>query len=179
MTAPPAIRFRHGVAADAVTLSGFMRHAFTSAFGALNDPEHLAVFLADSYTPARQAAELADPAIATLIAEVDGGLAGYAQVKNNRYVPESVTGPSPIELARFYVDPARIGGGIAWPLMERAKDEARQRGGKTFWLGAWEINARAIAFYRKAGFEPVGKHTFRVGGDEQVDLVMVTALASS
>lgn len=179
MTGTSALTFRHGVVADAVALSSFMAHAFTSAFGALNDPEHLSAFLAETYTPARQAAELADPAIATLIAEIDGRFAGYAQVKQNRYVPESVTGPSPIELARFYVDPARIGGGVAWPLMEQAKAEARQRGGQTFWLGAWEINARAIAFYRKAGFEAVGKHTFLVGGDEQIDLVMVTSLASS
>lgn len=179
VTSSSGLTFRYGNAADAVMLSGFMAHAFTTAFGALNDPERLATFLAETYTPAKQTAELADPSLATLIVEADGRFAGYAQVKENAYVPEGVTGPAPIELARFYVDPARIGGGVARPLMDRAKDEARLRGGQTFWLGVWEINARAIAFYRKCGFEPVGKHTFDVGGDLQTDLVMSTSLASS
>jgi GNAT superfamily N-acetyltransferase len=175
----PDLTFRYGTPADAVALSGFMAHAFTSAFGALNDPGRLAVFLAETYTPKKQGAELIDPAVSTIIAESEGRLAGYAQVRNNVYVPEGVTGPDPIELARFYVDPARIGGGVARPLMDRAKDEARRRGGQTFWLGAWEINARAIAFYRKCGFAAVGKHTFDVGGDLQTDLVMMTSLTSS
>lgn len=179
MTTVAGLSIRFGVPGDATLLSAFMAHSFTTAFGALNDPGHLAAFLAENYTPARQAAELANPAIATLIAELEGAYAGYAQVKQNDYVPESVTGPAPIELARFYVDPSLIGKGVARPLMERAKQEAKRRGGRTFWLGVWEINARAIAFYRKQGFEPVGQHTFLVGPEAQTDLVMSTSLASS
>lgn len=170
---------RDGTTADAAPLSRFMAHSFAAAFGALNDPVRLASFLAETYNPEKQTAELTDPRIATLIAELEGQLAGYAQVRSNDYLPGCVTGPSPIELSRFYVDPAWIGRGIARPLMDRAKDEARRRGGATFWLGVWEVNARAIAFYRKTGFEKVGQHRFDVGGDIQTDDVMVTSLASS
>jgi len=46
------------------------------------------------------------------------------------------------------------------------------------WLGVWEHNPRAIAFYRKWGFEAVGEHVFVVGTDPQRDLVMTrSALA--
>jgi GNAT superfamily N-acetyltransferase len=176
-TAPLAIRY--GQVEDATEVSRFLRHGFESAFGALNDPVRLAAFLAETFTVARQRAELQDPAMATLIAERDGQMAGVAQVRQNRYIPPGVTGPDPIELQRFYVDPALIGGGIARPLMERARAEALARGGRTFWLGVWEVNARAIAFYRKCGFVEVGSHTFDVGGDIQRDLVMAAPLASS
>jgi ribosomal protein S18 acetylase RimI-like enzyme len=171
-----ALTIRHGVVEDAAELSSFMSRAFTSAFGALNRPEYLATFLAEKYNGPRQAEELRDPAMLTLVAELDGKLAGYAQISSGPYLPACVTGPGPIELSRFYVDPALIGRGIARPLMDRAKAEAYARGGRTCWLGVWEINARAIAFYRKAGFREVGTHPFDVGGDRQTDLVMLTTL---
>jgi len=44
------------------------------------------------------------------------------------------------------------------------------------WLGVWERNARAIAFYRKQGFEVVGEQEFMLGADRQRDLVMARRL---
>ena len=40
------------------------------------------------------------------------------------------------------------------------------------WLGVWERNPKAIAFYRKFGFEVIGEHRFVLGRDPQRDLVM-------
>ena len=45
------------------------------------------------------------------------------------------------------------------------------------WLGVWEQNPRAIAFYTKWGFVEVGAQTFRLGSDLQRDLVMARELA--
>jgi RimJ/RimL family protein N-acetyltransferase len=39
-------------------------------------------------------------------------------------------------------------------------------------LTVYEKNARAIAFYNKVGFTPVGSTTFTVGDDVQTDIVM-------
>ena len=36
----------------------------------------------------------------------------------------------------------------------------------------YERNPRALAFYRKWGFDVVGDHIFRVGNDPQRDLIM-------
>lgn len=179
MTDVASLAMRYAGVADAPRVSRFLYDGFVNAFGALNDPDRLASFLAHTFTIEKQAAELADPAMTTLMAELYGGLAGVAQVRRTSYRPTGVTGPDPIELQRFYVDPALIGQGVARPLMDRAKEEAIRRGGRTLWLGVWEVNARAIAFYRKAGFVEVGSHTFDVGGDLQTDLVMATPLASS
>jgi RimJ/RimL family protein N-acetyltransferase len=44
-------------------------------------------------------------------------------------------------------------------------------------LGVWERNARAQAFYRKHGFNRVGRQTFVVGSDPQTDDVMLCPLA--
>jgi len=40
------------------------------------------------------------------------------------------------------------------------------------WLGVWEENPRAIAFYKKNGFVEFDKHIFKLGNDEQTDIMM-------
>jgi GNAT superfamily N-acetyltransferase len=87
--------------------------------------------------------------------------------------PSCVTGPAPIELARFYVDRPWHGHGIAPLLLDACIAEARRRGGKTLWLGVYEHNKRAVRFYEKGGFRDVGSHYFVLGSDKQIDRVMV------
>lgn len=46
------------------------------------------------------------------------------------------------------------------------------------WLSVWELNPRALAFYRKWGFEQVGARPFRLGRDVSTDLIMQRAVES-
>ncbi|HEV7767664.1 MAG TPA: GNAT family N-acetyltransferase, partial [Thermoanaerobaculia bacterium] len=73
---------------------------------------------------------------------------------------------------RFYVEHGHHGRGIAQSLMQAAEDAARALGGTALWLGVWEHNPRAIAFYLKCGFGDVGSHPFMVGRDLQTDRLM-------
>ena len=148
---------------------------FRDAFGADNDPADLALHLARSYGVAQQAAELAHPAITTLVASVAGALAGYAQLRLGRR-PACVTAARPLELWRFYVDRPWHGRGVAQALMAGAVAAARGRGAGSLWLGVWEHNPRAQTFYKKSGFSDVGSQTFFVGTDEQTDRVMELTL---
>jgi ribosomal protein S18 acetylase RimI-like enzyme len=52
-----------------------------------------------------------------------------------------------------------------------------RRGSDVVWLGVWERNPRAIAFYRKFEFREAGEHVFPVGNDPQRDIVLVRPLA--
>ena len=54
--------------------------------------------------------------------------------------------------------------------------EARQAGHRTLWLGVWERNGRAQAFYRKWNFCAVGEHVFQLGSDPQTDILMERAV---
>ena len=49
--------------------------------------------------------------------------------------------------------------------MNAALEQARSDGAATIWLGVWERNLRAIAFYRKSGFADVGAHDFLFGAE--------------
>jgi len=88
-----------------------------------------------------------------------------------------VTGGAPLEIVRFYVDRPWHGRGVAQQLMEAAVNTARAAGARTLWLGVWERNPRAIAFYRKCGFQDVGTQTFVLGADHQRDLVLTRSVA--
>jgi ribosomal protein S18 acetylase RimI-like enzyme len=50
--------------------------------------------------------------------------------------------------------------------------EAEKRGHDSLWLGVWEHNPKAQAFYRKWGFVEVGTQIFQLGNDPQRDLIM-------
>ena len=175
MTQIPSLTIRHGTLADADLLSEFGALTFTETFAADNSPENLAAYLATSFNVAQQTVELEDPSSTFLIAEVDGRAAGYAMLHEGE--PEKdVKGANPIELVRLYVSRDWLGRGIGEQLMRACIDEARQTGHETIWLGVWERNARAQAFYRKWNFRPVGEHVFELGSDLQRDIVMERTL---
>jgi ribosomal protein S18 acetylase RimI-like enzyme len=60
--------------------------------------------------------------------------------------------------------------------MRACVEQARAWHCDVLWLGVWEHNPRAIAFYEKQGFRKVGRHTFMVGSDVQYDDVMARPL---
>ena len=77
-----------------------------------------------------------------------------------------------VEIVRIYADMPWIGKGVGPALMQACLDEAQNRGCALIWLGVWEHNPRAQAFYRKWGFEKIGTHTFMLGADPQTDWIM-------
>lgn len=168
---------RPGTPADAAALAELAARTFHDTFAAENDPEDMALHLAQSYGVAQQSAELRDASICTLFAEVDGALAGYAQLRRGP-PPPCVTGDAPMELWRLYVAKEWHGRGVAQVLMNEIDAEVRRRGARTLWLGVWERNARAKAFYGKHGFTDVGSHAFMLGNDKQVDRVWVRSIES-
>ena len=53
---------------------------------------------------------------------------------------------------------------------------AGSAGARTVWLGVWERNLRAQAFYRKHGFAPIGSQIFMFGTEPQTDQVWVRSI---
>ena len=69
------------------------------------------------------------------------------------------------------------GTGVAQELMSACLAEMTMSGSDVAWLGVWERNPKAIAFYTKFDFREVGEHVFQLGNDAQRDVVMVRVLA--
>ena len=169
------ISIRAGVTTDASSLAELAARTFRETFEAENRPHDMALHIAHAYGTFQQERELVDPDIATLLVEVDGHLAGYAQLRSG-VPPACVTEEEPVELWRFYIAQSWQGRGVAQALMRRVESEAYRRGGRTLWLGVWERNERAKAFYHKNGFTDVGSHVFMLGTDAQTDRILVRSV---
>jgi diamine N-acetyltransferase len=170
-----SVTIRNAELSDAWVLAELAARTFEETFGADNSPEDLKIHLEASYGEAQQAHEIADKDVRTLLAYLGNELIGFAQVRRKN-VPTCVVAENPVELHRFYLARSAHGTGAAKPLMHRAREAAQALGGQHLWLGVWERNPRAIAFYRKSGFTKIGSHDFLVGSDTQTDWVFIAAL---
>ncbi len=164
-----------GSAIDAAELAAFAARTFEEAFSADNKPEDVRAHRSKNYGAKKLAAELSDPSVATILARSNGELIAYAQVRRGT-PPPCVNDAAPIELHRFYVDRRAHGSGLASELMQAVHQAVYKFEGRHIWLGVWERNPRAIAFYKKVGFVDVGSTVYMVGADRQVDRVLVASV---
>jgi diamine N-acetyltransferase len=169
------IQIRKGLECDAPALAAFAARTFEETFGADNRPADMQDHLSRAFGIARQTRELLDPNMVTLLTHQGEVLIAFAQVQCKE-PPPCVIAARPIELHRFYVDRPAHGRGIAHQLMNAVHNVARSLGGEHLWLGVWERNPRAIAFYKKSGFADCGSTVFYVGEDPQIDRVMVARI---
>ena len=164
------IEIRPATAADAPALSRLGAATFRETFEGENSPEDMARYLADSFSPERQAAEIADPQGTVLLAEHHDGRNARRLCPPDRRARAGGRARRGAAGTEANLRRSRV----AWPrgaqaLMSAAVDAARARGAQTLWLGVWERNPRAVAFYAKYGFERVGEHAFVLGADRQTD----------
>lgn len=170
------IEIRAATVTDAAALADLGARLFFETYEHETPPADMAAFIAEAHGVEQQTRELADPRVATFLAECDGELAGYTQVRVQD-IPVGVAAHARLELWRLYVDRRWHGQGIADRLLMRALEAARALGADMLWLGVWERNPRAIAYYRKHGFREVGSHVFTVATSVYRDLVMVRSSA--
>lgn len=170
-----AVRIRPATLADAATLTELGARTFRDAFAADNTPEDVEAFLASHYRRELQEAELKEPRNLYLLAEVSGVPAGFALLRDGAREP-CVQAERPLNLARLYVDQPFLGARVGAALMRHCLEEGRTRKHDVLWLGVWERNDRARAFYSRWGFTEVGDMHFLLGNDMQRDLVLTLAL---
>lgn len=164
---------------DAPALATVGSAFFRDTFGAANRPEDMEAYLAHAFSEIRQRAELTEPGARVLIATgSDGEIVGYVHVRLGAAPPAVSSAPTgrAAEIARLYADRRWHGRGLGAALMDAALATAVQWGAEVLWLGVWERNPRAIAFYAKHGFVDVGEQEFLLGADRQRDRIMARRL---
>ena len=171
---------RHATPADAAALA-----AFAAAVFPLGCPEtaagDLAAYIAAELPPARFRALLEDPNVIVLLAEA---YAAAAAESNPPEPPEAhrrlhgrrppqrspePSAPAAAEFRKLYLDPAYHGTGLASALIHCALSILNAESPRPIWLSVFSQNPRAIAFYKKWGFQIAGTQEFLVGTDRQKD----------
>ncbi len=166
-----AIRIRRALEHDALELSVLAERTFRAAFAESNTAANMQLHCDTAYGHALQLAEIRESSRETWVAETDAGLVAYVQLRFDATSP-MILGERPVEIQRYYVDASHHGAGLAHQLMTHVVARAEAAGSTVLWLGVWERNPRALAFYRKWWFDVVAEQIFTVGNDPQRDLIM-------
>ena len=112
-----------------------------------------------------------NPDSSFFFAKRNGQPIGYLKI--NRDLAQTVLpNEGGLEIERIYVDRELKGRGIGGLFIQKAVEMAKELGSKYIWLGVWEHNESAIRFYEKKGFRPYSQHIFKLGDDEQTDILM-------
>lgn len=147
------------------------RQTFYETFSEKNTEEDMKIYLEDVFSVEKLRAELNDVNTEFYFAKQNGEVIGYLKINFGQSQTE-LKDDNTVEIERIYVLKDFHGRKIGQVLYEKAIAIAIQRKSDYIWLGVWEENARAIAFYKKNGFVEFDKHIFRLGEDEQTDIMM-------
>jgi len=156
---------------DLETIKLIGRETFFETFAASNTEADMKKYLDESFNDSKLTAELNDQNSLFFISWEKKDPIGYMKLNVGKAQTE-IRDDLSIEIERIYVKQAYHGKKVGQVLYEKALEIARQMKKKYIWLGVWEENPKAIRFYEKNGFVPFDKHVFRMGEDEQTDIMM-------
>ena len=152
-------------------LQRISKQTFSETFAVDNTAENMKKYLEEGFSVEKLTAELNDENAAFYFATVDDKVVGYLKV-NFGPAQTELKDDSSLEIERIYVLKEFHGKRVGQLLYEKAIQMARQMKAEFVWLGVWEENQRAIHFYKKNGFVEFDKHVFKLGDDEQTDIMM-------
>jgi len=145
------------------------KRTFFEAFSSVNTEENMRNYLENAFSTEQLMGELSDKNSEFYFASIDKRVIGYLKINfGQTEIKEAHT----LEIERIYVLKDFQGKKIGQLLCEKAIDIAKQKKVNYIWLGVWEENPRAIRFYEKNSFKEFDKHIFKLGDDEQKDIVM-------
>lgn len=164
--------------ADIDTLRSIGRRTFFETFADDNTERNMERYLEEAFAAERIAAELADAASEFHLAEGDGTAMGYLKLRSGPGRAERNLEQA-VEIERIYVLREFQGRQVGRALLDHAVAFAARTHADHLWLGVWERNAKAIAFYTKHGFTPFGTQVFQLGEEAQTDILMRRSMQSA
>ncbi len=156
---------------DIARLQHIGRQTFTETFAAENSEENMTKYLDEKFAVEKLTAELGNEYSAFYFATLDNRVIGYLKLNTGQAQTE-IKDKHAVEIERIYVLREFHGKSVGQLLYNKAIQVAGQLQANYIWLGVWENNRRAISFYTKNGFIEFDKHIFRLGAEEQVDIMM-------
>lgn len=146
-------------------------NTFRDTFDDFNTPENMILYINKTFSKKEIEKEMNEPGTTFFLAFDGRKAAGYAKIKASD-TPEGLISAASLEIERLYAHKEYIGKRVGYMLMQSCLAFAKKKKYKVLWLGVWENNTRAIAFYRKYGFIKFGQHVFMLGNDAQTDWLM-------
>lgn len=165
------IEIKKAISIDVNALQKIGRATFSETFSSSNTPENMQKYLQEEFSEEKLSEELNTEHAEFYFARYRGDIIGYLKV-NFGPAQTELQDDKALEIERIYVSKEFQGKRVGQALYEKALELARARHADYVWLGVWEENTRAIRFYKKNGFIEFDRHIFKLGEDEQTDIMM-------
>jgi ribosomal protein S18 acetylase RimI-like enzyme len=156
---------------DIEKLQKIGRQTFFETFSESNSEENMQKYLDEGFSIEKLTTELTNINAEFYFAFLDAEVIGYLKLNFGESQTELKDNKA-LEIERIYVSKEFHGKSVGQLLYDKAIEVAKQKNADYVWLGVWEENPRAISFYKKNGFVEFDKHIFKLGDDEQIDIMM-------
>lgn len=160
---------------DLQTLQEVSIETFYEAFKEQNSPESMEAYLEKAFNLEKLELEISNISSQFFLIHFNNEVAGYLKININEAQSEEM-GDESLEVERIYLKTKFQKHGLGKVLLNKAIEIATDLDKKKVWLGVWEENENAIAFYKKMGFVQTGTHSFYMGDEEQLDFIMTKTL---
>jgi ribosomal protein S18 acetylase RimI-like enzyme len=169
------INIRRVTLDDLSPLQKIGRQTFYETFAAENTEENMNNYLEQGFSIEKLTSELNEKNSEFYFASHDKAIIGYLKLNYGSSQTE-LKDDKALEIERIYVLKEYHGKNVGQLLYDQAMRRASDKQVDFVWLGVWEKNPRAIGFYKKNGFVEFDKHIFKLGDDEQTDIMMKLTL---
>jgi diamine N-acetyltransferase len=156
---------------DIEALQKLGRQTFFETFSSSNTAENIQSYLEEGFSVKKLTAELNEESSHFYFAQLDNEAIGYLKM-NTGHTQTELQDNNGVEIERIYVLQKYHGKKVGQVLYETALEVAKNENALYVWLGVWENNPRAINFYKKNGFVEFDTHIFKLGNEEQTDIMM-------
>jgi ribosomal protein S18 acetylase RimI-like enzyme len=159
------------ILSDLKELQTLSRKAFFETLSSGNTEENMHEYLDMEFAEEKIKRELSNPDSEFYLAKENHAPIGYLKINFGKAQTELKEAKG-MEVERIYVLKELHGKNVGQLLFDKVLEIAKAKNMDYLWLGVWEKNPRAIRFYEKNGFVQFGTHIFKVGADEQTDVMM-------
>jgi len=156
---------------DVEKLQEIGKQTFFETFSEENTGENMEKYLAEGFSLNKLISELKNKNSEFYFAEISKHVVGYLKL-NFAASQTELKDEGSLEIERIYVLKEYQGKKVGQLLYEKALTIAKEKKVNYIWLGVWEKNSKAILFYKKNGFVEFDKHVFKLGDEEQIDIMM-------
>ncbi|GKV68383.1 spermidine/spermine N(1)-acetyltransferase [Sporosarcina sp. NCCP-2716] len=163
---------------DILELQEISTETFNETFKDLNTAENMYAYLERAFNIPQLKIELDNSFSGFYFVYFNNKIAGYLKVNINDAQSEKM-GDESFEVERIYIKNKFQKHGLGKYLLNKAFEIAKEGDKKKIWLGVWEKNENAIAFYKKMGFVQTGSHSFYMGDEEQIDFILTKTFENS
>jgi diamine N-acetyltransferase len=169
------INFKKCTLEDSRKLQEISYETFNETFNDQNSPESMNAYLERAFNLRQLEKELSNLSSQFFFVYFNSEVAGYLKVNTDDAQSEEMDDES-LEIERIYIRTKFQKLGLGKYLINKAIEIAVEQEKNKIWLGVWEENENAIAFYKKIGFVQAGSHSFLMGEEEQIDLIMIKTI---